>query len=198
MDTNLSVQQIQLALHNSGLWNKRSDIMVPNLSWGLLPYEADFVILSKNGYLTEVEIKRSWADFKADFNKIHRHNDERIYHFFYCVPVAIFPKVKDFLVERLKKEMEQMKTVRNNVQNMDDKTKEVYLENILRHSKLPAVLTFDENGNVKPAGFGYSGAYRNKCRKLFIEEQLQVARLGCLRYWKQQESIVKLPKSKQL
>ena len=195
LDTSLSVAQIQLALHNSGLWNKRSDIMVPNLSWGLLPYEADFVVLSKSGYLTEVEIKRSWADFKADFNKSHRHDDERIYHFFYCVPVAIFPKVKDFLVERLKMEME---TTRNNVLNMDDKTKEVFLKNILNHPKLPAVLTFDEYGNVKAAGFGYSGAYRNNCRKLFIEEQLQVARLGCLRYWKQQDSIVELPKYQKL
>lgn len=93
MDTSLTVTQIQLALHNSGLWNKRSDIMVPNLSWGFLPYEADFVVMTKSGYLTEVEIKRSWEDFKADFNKVHRHDDERIYHFFYCVPITIFDKV---------------------------------------------------------------------------------------------------------
>ena len=73
MDTNLSISQIHLALRNSGIWNKRSDIMIPNLSWGLLDYEADFVVLSKSGYLTEVEIKRSWEDFKADFNKKHKH-----------------------------------------------------------------------------------------------------------------------------
>lgn len=48
MDTKLTLDQIHLALRNSGLWNKRSDIMVPNLSWGLLSYEADFVILSVN------------------------------------------------------------------------------------------------------------------------------------------------------
>lgn len=34
MDTKLTLDQIHLALRNSGLWNKRSDIIVPNLSWG--------------------------------------------------------------------------------------------------------------------------------------------------------------------
>lgn len=86
MDTELSIEQILLGLRNSTLWNKRNDIMIPNLSWGLLDYEADFVVLSKSGYLTEVEIKRSFADFKADFKKAHKHDDERVYYFYYCVP----------------------------------------------------------------------------------------------------------------
>ncbi len=183
MDTSLTVAQIQLALHDCGLWNERSDIMVPNLSWGLLPYEADFVVLSKSGYLTEVEIKRSWADFKRDFNKEHRHDDERIYHFYYCVPVAILSKVKAFLKDRVRGEL------------VSQYSNETEVDSILhdRHSRLPAVLTFNENGKVESAGFGYSGAYRSNCRKLFIEEQLQVARLGCLRYWNQQQQFVSLP-----
>lgn len=69
MDTSLSINEIILALRNCGMWNKRSDIMIPNLSWGLLQYEADFVVVSKSGYLTEVEIKRSYSDFLADFKK---------------------------------------------------------------------------------------------------------------------------------
>ena len=28
--------------------------MIPNLSWGLLDYEADFVVLSKSGYLADL------------------------------------------------------------------------------------------------------------------------------------------------
>ena len=78
MDTKLTVDEIQLALYNSGIWNKRQDIFVPNLSWGLLNHEADLVILTKSGYLTEVEIKRSWEDFKADFKKEHEHKDEHV------------------------------------------------------------------------------------------------------------------------
>lgn len=184
MDTSLTIQQIQKALYNSGLWNKRSDIMVPNLSWGFLPYEADFVVLTKSGYLTEVEIKRSWEDFKADFKKDHHHDDERIYHFYFCVPVGIFDKVKEFLMDKLMAEL-------------DDYSKQVLSQKPdmhIPHSKLPAVLTYDENGIVIRQKFGFSGANRHKARKLFLEEQLQIARLGCLRYWSQQEKIVKLPK----
>ena len=58
MDTKLTVDEIQIALRNSGIWNKRQDIFIPNLSWGLLNYEADLVIITKSGYLTEVEISR--------------------------------------------------------------------------------------------------------------------------------------------
>ena len=37
MDTNLSISQIHLALRNSGIWNKRSDIMIP--------YHGDYLIM---------------------------------------------------------------------------------------------------------------------------------------------------------
>lgn len=166
MDTKLTIQQIHLALRNSGLWNKRTDIMIPNLSWGLLPYEADFVVVSKSGYLTEVEIKRSWEDFKADFKKNHNHDAEQVYYFYYCVPVSIISKVKEFLMEK-------------------------YGE---RYSLCaPAVLWYDESGNVRVAvddnqrcfGMHYASSISPnvKHRKLFLEEQLTVARLGQLRYW---------------
>ena len=100
MDTKLTVDEIQIALRNSGIWNKRQDIFIPNLSWGLLDYEADLVIITKAGYLTEVEIKRSWEDFKADFKKTHKHDDPRVYKFYYCVPESILDRVIDFLREK--------------------------------------------------------------------------------------------------
>lgn len=149
MDTSLSINEIILALRNCGLWNKRSDIMIPNLSWGLLPYEADFVIISKSGYLTEVEIKRSWSDFLADFKKKHKHDAEQVYYFYYCVPEKITEKVVEYL-----------------------KQKELPL----------AVLSYNDNGVVKSVGYGYS-SLNGKHRKLFIEEQLTIARLGQLRFW---------------
>ena len=166
MDTKLTIQQIHLALRNSGLWNKRADIMIPNLSWGLLPYEADFVVVSKSGYLTEVEIKRSWEDFKADFKKNHNHDAEQVYYFYYCVPVSIVAKVKEFLMEK-------------------------YGERYCLCA--PSVLWYDESGNVRVAvddnqrcfGMHYASSISPnvKHRKLFLEEQLTVARLGQLRYW---------------
>lgn len=49
LKTQLSVQQIQLGLRNSDLFNRRSDIIVPNLSWSILPYEADLIGISRSG-----------------------------------------------------------------------------------------------------------------------------------------------------
>lgn len=149
MDTSLSINETILALRNSGMWNKRSDIMIPNLSWGLLPYEADFVVVTKSGYLTEVEIKRSWSDFLADFKKKHNHEAEQVYYFYYCVPEQIVSKVKEYLTEQ-------------------------GLER--------AVLSYNERGGIKREPFGYN-TLNGKHRKLFIEEQLTITRLGQLRFW---------------
>ena len=159
LNTKLTVKQIQYAIRYCGFWNPRADLMVPNVSWGLLDYEADFVIMTPNGYLTEIEIKRSWEDFKADFKKDHKHDDERIYHFYYCVSEGIWDKVKEYLDS-------------------------MYLRPIDR----PAVLTYNEWGHITKQNYGYTGAYRNKkCRKLFLEEQFKLAKLAAFRYWSIEE-----------
>lgn len=159
--TQLTVKQIQYCLRYCGIWNPRTDLMVPNVSWGLLPYEADFIIMTPNGYLTEIEIKRSFEDFKADFKKGHKHDDERIYHFYYCVPVGIKDKVIEFLDETYKYSGERSK---------------------------PALLTYNEQGGVTKERYGYSDAGRSiKVRKLFLEEQLKLAKLAAFRYWSTEE-----------
>lgn len=133
--------------------------MVPNVSWGLLDYEADFIIMTPNGYLTEIEIKRSFEDFKADFKKDHHHDDERIYHFYYCVPESIKDKVTGFLDENFK-----------------------------YGAYKPALLTYNEYGHIQKEKYGYSGACRSKkVRKLFLEEQLKLAKLAAFRYWSDEE-----------
>lgn len=158
MDTELTIDEIQIALRNSGIWNKRQDIFIPNLSWGLLQYEADLVIITKSGYLTEVEIKRSWEDFKADFKKGHEHNDPRVYNFYYCVPESIVARVAEFLLGKY-------------------------------GSNCPAMLCFEESGSISHY-FGVGRAHRGG-RKLFIEEQLIAARLGCMRVWNLKEKLLK-------
>ena len=135
--------------------------MVPNVSWGLLSYEADFVIVNKSGYMTEIEIKRSWTDFKADFKKAHKHDDERIYKFAYCVPESIKEKVVAYIRE-------------HNPDTPD------YM--------LPAVIYYTEDmelGDTELKCFDNSNV--PKRRKLFLEERLTIARLGCLRYWSRVE-----------
>lgn len=162
MDTKLTLDQIHLSLRNSGLWNRRSDIMVPNVSWGLLPYEADFVVISKSGYMTEIEIKRSWEDFKADFKKDHKHDDERVYKFAYCVPKSIRDKAISYI----------------RTQNPD-----------VPDYMLPAVIYYSEDMGIGLTELNSFDNYNSpKRRKLFIEEILKVSRLGQLRYWARVEN----------
>ena len=158
MDTKLTVDEIELAIVNSTLFNKRRDIIVPNVSWGLLNHEADMVIMTPSGYLTEIEIKRSWEDFKADFKKGHKHDDERISKLYYSVPESIQGDVIQFLNEKF--------------------------DNWLN---IPCgVLSFTDRGSKACI----KDCPPSRGRKLFLEEQLTIARLGCLRIWNLKQKLI--------
>lgn len=150
--TELSVKEIQALLAEH--FGIRNNIIVPNVSWGLLDYEADLLIMNKTGYVTEIEIKRSWSDFLADFKKDDvAHKSELIYQFWYCVPEELYIKC----IEKLK---------------------EVYKDSLDR----PNVISYSDSGILN--FHGKSASYcRGNHRKLFLEEQLKLARLGTMRYW---------------
>ena len=175
-DTQLTVKQIELLLHNSGWWNKRQDIMIPNLSWGLLNHEADFVVVTKSGYLTEVEIKRSLSDLKADFKKDVFHKDERVYRFMYCLPISIREKALALFHEQYGKVAE--------LYGHDRDYK--YVNEIF-----PYIIWYDEKGllSVEPK----KRDSRSGARKLFIEEREIIGRLASLRYWDLANKVTELP-----
>lgn len=167
-DTKLTIEEIELAIYDSYLFNNKTDLFVPNVSYGLLNHEADMIIMSKSGYLTEIEIKRSFSDFKADFKKKHTHDDPLIKNFYYLVPISIKDKVMEFLYNKFPEYKEKPWI-------------------------MPAVLVYDEDGmidKVKESG----PAFRKDARKLFLEEQFQLARLGCFRSWKYKEKLLLLEK----
>ena len=150
--TELTVKDIQSML--AEYFGIRNNIIVPNVSWGMLDYEADLLIMNKSGYVTEIEIKRSWGDFLADFKKDDcAHKSEIIYQFWYCVPDEIYSKC----IEKLK---------------------EVYPNSIDR----PNVISYSDSGVLNFHGKNASYC-RGFHRKLFLEEQLKLARLGTMRYW---------------
>lgn len=95
MDTNLTLNQVETIIANH--YGIRKNIIVTNVDWGLLNHEADLLIMNESGYLTEVEIKRSFSDFKADFKKSHHHDDVKISAFYYAVPFKILDKVGETL-----------------------------------------------------------------------------------------------------
>lgn len=85
--------EIELMKH----FGVRKNIIVPNVSWGMLPYEADLVVLTKSNYATEIEIKISKADLKKDKEKNHTHNSNYFKYLYFAVP----EELKDFALTEI-------------------------------------------------------------------------------------------------
>jgi hypothetical protein len=83
----MTVSQMQLALWR--YYEKRGHI-----AWALntqaLGHEADFVTVSRAHRATEIEIKRSRADFRADFEKTDKHEQLLCAHQNRPVPPKIY------------------------------------------------------------------------------------------------------------
>ncbi len=67
----------------------RTNLIVPNVHWGMNMHECDLLVLSQAGYVTEVEIKISKADLKADAKKVHGHRCSRIKKLFFAIPTYL-------------------------------------------------------------------------------------------------------------
>lgn len=184
LDTTLTVEQIMSRLAHSDTFNLRRNVVVPNVSWGLLNYEADFVSMSKAGYLTEVEIKRSMQDFKKDFEKRHRHDDPRISYFYYCVPQSICDKVMDalYVMEETGNSFRPYKITG-------------IKEGVPVNAGLICYDNHDWQGNeceyVTIDIKAYAGRRKN-ARPLTEKEQIKLAHLGCMRIWDLQKKISRL------
>lgn len=159
LKTQLSVQQIQLGLRNSDLFNQRSDIIVPNLSWSILPYEADLIGISRSGQVTEVEIKRSLADLRADYKKGHRHDASCVTYFYYCVPENLVEKAKTVILE-----CEQKRCIVP-----------------ITEKDCPALLYYNEQGQIFHTDFGK--AKRFGYHQSSSDDRENAGRMASLRYW---------------
>ena len=92
----LTSRDIEEALANYFDW--RDKLVIPRVSFGFsLHHEADMLVMSKNGYLTEIEIKVSKADLKQDLKKIPpRHGGKLIKAVYFAVPTG-FEDVYNFI-----------------------------------------------------------------------------------------------------
>jgi hypothetical protein len=97
----VTAREIQWRLaqrYGSPFMARRHLAVVPNISWGMFQWETDLLILHKNLFLSEVEIKISMSDFRADTEKdkfgkyLHRHQ-EMIRRFFYAAPKKLAMKM---------------------------------------------------------------------------------------------------------
>jgi hypothetical protein len=69
------------------LFNYRANLIVPNVSWGLhLRHECDLLIVSPARYATEIEIKVTASDIRADLQKRHDHQSNKIRRLYFAVP----------------------------------------------------------------------------------------------------------------
>lgn len=163
MKTERTLYEIEVALAKSDYFNYVKNIIAFNVN-GIgeslnIQHECDMLVLSKSGYLTEIEIKRSWDDFLADFKKKHSHEGMGIIKsFYYCIPECLLDKAYDKL----------------------DELKIDYT----------GIITYDENLKITLHGHrctNHDGSYsyyftaQHPYRKLFLEEQLQIARFGAMR-----------------
>ena len=64
--------QIQLRLYNYLAYRLHHDHITPN-SCTVFAWECDIISVTKSGYAQEFEIKRTLADYRADFNKKRKH-----------------------------------------------------------------------------------------------------------------------------
>ena len=79
---------------NNWLLDTETDPMI----WrSIVNHECDMLIVTKNHYLTEVEIKISLSDLKADFKKKHQHKDENIKKFYYAFPAEMKEKALELI-----------------------------------------------------------------------------------------------------
>lgn len=75
-------------------------IIVPNVSYGLNIHEVDLLIVSQSGYATEIEIKISLSDLKADLKKEHGHRSNKIKYLYFAVPIELKEKALVLIPER--------------------------------------------------------------------------------------------------
>lgn len=172
MNTKRTLYEIEIALSKCDAFNFVRNIIafnVKGMSDSLsIWHECDMLVLSKSGYLTEIEIKRSWADFLADFKKRHTHEGNGIIkYFYYCIPECLLEQVYD--------KLEEMNVDYSGIITYDE-----YLKITLHGCRC-----IDNDGD-----FSYIIKPQNPYRKLFMEEQLQVARFGAMRAIKLKEMLI--------
>lgn len=158
----LSTVEMEVAI--AKYFKVRLHIIVPRLSYGFdWIHECDLFFIQRNGYAFEVEIKKSKADLLSDFNKGHNHKDKK-------------NRIRELYFAIPKNLYESCKDI------IPKDAGILVCEKWLHDDGREIVSVYTKRQPVKVKG----------ARKLTIEEQLQVARLGTMRIWSLKEKLIKL------
>ena len=89
--------ELALAYH----YNWRQNLIVPNIYYGLgFRYELDVLVVTPSGWATEIEIKVSVTDLKADQKKTHGHRSNKIKYLYFAVPEKLQAQALELIPER--------------------------------------------------------------------------------------------------
>lgn len=122
-NTGRSLTEIEIALAESDYFNFVRNTVAFNVlgESSRLPlfHECDMLVLRPSGYLIEVEIKRSWSDFLADFHKRHHHGsyagENLLKELWFCVPSGC--------LEDAQKKLEEGKQAYSGIVTYDEELK---------------------------------------------------------------------------
>lgn len=148
------------------LFGIRNNIIVPNISWGFGIHECDLLIVRKTGIAIEIEIKKTKQDFLNDFKKLHNHVDtEHRIAEFYY---ALPEHLYDVCSEYIKP----------------------------THGIILCYVTKNYKGEfIVKAKIKRTAKKIKKYRKLTIDEQFKIAKLGTMRILSLKKKILKYGKN---
>jgi len=75
-------------------FNPRTNLIIPNVSWGMFNHECDLIVVGKSGLIREIEIKVSKADLIKDKEKRHKHKDNAISRLYFAIPEKLLPYIE--------------------------------------------------------------------------------------------------------
>lgn len=161
------IKTIDMEISVMAFLNYRQNTIVPNVSWGLFIHECDLLILTKSGYLWEVEIKVDKYDLIKDKEKRHKHCNDKLRRLYFAIPDYLEDEIS-YIPERAGIILVNTKNYRHFKQGMSYKHN-CYL---LRYPK--------ENTTAKKVG---------------SEEILKIAQLGAMRIHTLKRKISKLDRT---
>jgi len=84
-NSKISTEDMEIAV--ATYFDYRQNLIVPRVSWGMyFNHECDLLILTKNNYAYEVEIKISRSDLMVDRKKKHCHYSDKIKKLYFAIP----------------------------------------------------------------------------------------------------------------
>lgn len=159
----MKVREVLFALTKAGgsFHYRRHFVAVPNLSWGLLEWEADLAVITDSGWLVEVEIKVDATDWKNDKDKskwamMHKSSILTPRRFYYAAPEKLALRWEEFGIP------EWAGVVSVKKDNYGRMSSEV----------------------IRKA------ANRDNSRQLKPDEMLKVARLASMRFWTENHKVL--------